>query len=170
MRKSYFIITLSLLILISCTERTTEKKVANKTNKKQFTNEAIFDFPDTIYKNKTYDGKIKYSGILDTITTDVMHDKNGIQRYIGFSFITSNDSNCTLKELRKMNLDTVGAVDNHTIPFYDIKFAKIGTYYIHGIINDHAFIDTNKVSNPKNKVRYIENEAQVRYKIIVVDK
>ena len=170
MRKSYFIIILSVLIMISCTERTTEKKVADKRNEKQFTNEAIFEFPDTIYKNKTYKGKIKYSGILDSITTDVMHDKKGIQRYITCSFITSNDSNYTLKELRKMNLDTVGAIDNHTIPFYDIKFAKIGTYYIHGIINDHAFIDTNKVSSPKNKVRYIENEAQVRYKVVVIDK
>jgi hypothetical protein len=156
--------------MISCIERTNEKKVANKRKEKQFTNEAIFEFPDTIYKNKTYKGEIKYSGILDTITTDVMHDKKGIQRYITYSFITSNNSNYTLKELRKMNLDTVGAVDNHTIPFYDIKFEKIGTYYIHGIINDHAFIDTNKVSNPKNKVRYIENEAQVRYKIVVIDK
>ena len=170
MRKSYFIMTLSLSIMISCTEKTTEKKTPNKKSEKQFSNEAIFEFPDTIYRNKTYKGKIKYSGILDSLTTDIMHDRKGIHRYISYYFITSNNSNFSLKELKRMKLDTSNDINNHTIPFYDIKFPKIGTYYIHGIINDHALIDTNKVSNPNNKVRYIENEAQVRFKIVVVDR
>jgi len=69
-----------------------------------------------------------------------------------------------------MRLDTFGAIDNRTIPFYNIKFTELGTFYIDGIINDHVFIDTLKQpKKPTDKVRYIEKVVQATHKVVVIE-
>ncbi len=165
-----FVTVIISLLIISCREKTEVKKVADLKKNIETKIEVEFKFPDTIYRNKSYKGEIKYSGVLDTVTTNVMEEKDGINRYIIYSFIKTNNLNYSLNQLRKMKLDTVGAIDNHTIPFYDIKFTEVGTYYLYGIINDHVTIDTNKISKPTNRVRIIENEARASHKIVVINK
>ena len=131
---------------------------------------AKIEFPDTVYINQKYNGKVKYYGLLDTITKDVTKGQNGIDRYILFCFTTTSNINYKINELRKMKLDTVGAIDNNTIPFYDVKFTKPGVNYIYGIINDHATIDTIKKLKKNDKSRYIENESLVSHKVMVISK
>lgn len=130
-----------------------------------------FDFPDTVYINKSYKGKIEYKSILDTITTNVLEEVDGINRYIMYSLTRTKNLDYDTMELYKIKLDTFGAIDNRTIPFYDIKFTELGVHYIDGIINDHATINTlPKSQNPNDKVRYIVNEARATHKVIVIDR
>ena len=54
-----------------------------------------FDFPDTVLANKPYKGKIRFKGIFDTLTTNVMEPVNGIDRYIIYS-LTKTKNICNL--------------------------------------------------------------------------
>jgi hypothetical protein len=144
-----------------------EKTVTKITPLSEIT--ANFKFPDTVKLNKYYNGEIVYKSILDTLTTNVLEEINGIDRYVIFSLITTKHSNYSINELRKMKLDTFGAVDNNLIPFYKIKFTELGTNYIYGILNDHAIIDTlRKPIKESDKVRFIENEIRLIHKVIVI--
>jgi len=97
--------------------------------------------------------------------------ENGKDRYITYSLIKTKSVNYETKELYKMKLDTFGAVDNMTIPFYKIKFEELGTFYIDGIINDHVTIDTlTRPRKPSDKVRYIENVVRATHKVVVIAK
>lgn len=145
-----------------------DKKIAVKTTSlSEIT--ANFKFPDTVKLNTYYDGEIVYKSILDTITKNVLEEVNGIDRYVIFSLTTTKHSNFSINELRKMKLDTFGAVDNNLIPFHKIKFTELGTNYIHGILNDQAIIDTHrKPIKESDKVRLIENEIRLTHKVIVI--
>lgn len=158
-------------MFISCKENTTER-INSKKPKEKVKSEFKYDFefPDTVYRNESYKGKIKFSSILDTLTKNVMEEKNGIDRYILFSMTKTKTLDYSIEELRKMKLDTFGATNHNTIPLQNIKFENIGTYYIYGILNDHATINTSKIPKPTDKVRYIENESRISYKVIVIDK
>ncbi|WP_291143267.1 hypothetical protein [Flavobacterium sp. UBA7680] len=162
-------IFLSMLTMSSCKDNSNNKNVNNESlnNKNVFNNDIVqfeFDFPDTVYIDKLYSGKIKYKGILDSITTSFEDDKNS--RYITFYMIKTQNLNFDVNELHKVEMDTFGAVDNNTIPFYNIKFSKLGTNYISGIINDHVTLD---MLNNK-KARYIENIHKIKHKVFVVEK
>ena len=98
------------------------------------------DFPDTVELNKTYDGVIYFkSGLDSVITTFGNKQKN---RYARFIVAKKHDHINDVEELRKVVVDTFGALNNREIPFYDIKFDKSGTYYLQGIIDDIVLIDT----------------------------
>ena len=79
--KIVIITNLLLLFTFSC------KKDANKSSDKlsQTTAFVKFDFPDTVNINKFYNGKIKYKSVLDTITTNVIEEVDGRDRYITYS-------------------------------------------------------------------------------------
>ena len=160
-------IFLSTLTMFSCKENSNTENKENLSKKNTFVNDVVqfeFDFPDTVYVDKLYKGKIKYKGALDSITTSFEDEKKS--RYISFYMTKTQNINYNTKELYKVKLDSFGAVDNHTIPFYDIKFSKLGTYYIDGIINDHVTLDM-----PNNeKSRYIENVHRATHKVYVVEK
>ncbi len=166
-------VILSSLVIISCkdslqSEKDTikEKENVQKKIKNKFV-EFEFDFPDTIHINKLYNGKIKYKGVLDTITTSFENEKKS--RYISFYMSKTKDINYEIEELKTMKLDTFGAIDNRTIPFYDLKFTELGVHYIDGIINDHISIDTLiKSKKSIDKVRYIENVVRVTHKVVVI--
>ncbi len=126
-----------------------------------------FEFPDTVLVNKTYDGKLNYNSIFDTITTSLTDTIN--ERIIVFSLVKSNKIN-NLKELKKIAIDTFDAADVHSIPFKNLKFKKVGTYYIDGIISDNIIIDTNKVKSDSNNIRYIVKEFRATHKVVVIER
>ena len=166
-------IFLSSLIILSCKDSLNVEKeiVKGKENvQKKFKNKLVefeFDFPDTIYINKLYNGKLRYKSVLDTITTSFDDEKKS--RYISFYMNKTKDVNYKIEELKTMKLDTFGAIDNRTIPFYKIKFTELGVHYIDGIINDHVSIDTLIQFNKSiDKVRYIENVVRATHKVVVV--
>ena len=161
---------LILLILFSCKDNQSTKNESSKKNVAKITTAFVkFIFPDTVYIDKLYNGEIKYKGVLDTITTSFYDDKKS--RYISFYMTKTRNIDYDIKQLYKIKLDTFGAVDNRTIPFYDVKFTELGVHYIDGIINDHVTIDT--LTRPKkstDKVRYIENVLRATHKVVVIEK
>ena len=75
------------------------------------------------------------------------------------------------KHLKETVKDTFGARNNKSIPFYDFKFDKLGTYYIDGIINDIVLIDLHKKDKDGEDLsRFLENEERVTHKVIVIEK
>jgi hypothetical protein len=166
-------IFLSSLIIISCKDNlNSEKEIVKEVEnvQKKFKNKLVefeFDFPDTIQVDKLYNGKIKYKSVLDTITTSFDDEKKS--RYISFYMSKTKYINYEIEELKTMRLDTFGAIDNRTIPFYDLKFTELGVHYIDGIINDHISIDTLiKSKKSIDKVRYIENVVRATHKVVVI--
>ncbi len=134
-----------------------------------FKNETVefyFDFPDTVYINKVYKGNINYKSVLDTITKTFDDKKRS--RYILYYMRNTKDIKYSVDELKKMELDTFGAINNKSIPIYGIKFSELGTYYLDGIIDDHVTVDTFSQKSI-DKVRYIENLVRATHKVIVVN-
>lgn len=168
-QKKKIIIIFSILLLsfvFSCKKDkiNENKKTKNLTETNAFVK---FNFPDTVYVNKLYNGKIEYKGVLDTITTSF--DDKIKSRYISFYMTKTKNIDYEMKQLYKIKLDTFGAIDNRTIPFYDVKFSELGIHYIDGLINDHVTIDTLIRSKPTDKVRYIENVLRVTHKVFVIE-
>ncbi|WP_318640570.1 hypothetical protein [Flavobacterium ardleyense] len=130
-----------------------------------------FIFPDTAYVGKSYDGKIKYQGILDSITTKFEFDENKTSRYVNFlSTITEKDVK-NMEQLTMQKIDTIGALDNNTILLSDIKFKKTGTFYIDGIISDVVYIPTNKKDKDDDSLfRKIANDSRATHKVVVIEK
>jgi hypothetical protein len=167
-----------LLIIFSCKKNddAIEKETVVKKNEienKIFSNNLVqfeFDFPDTVCINKSYNGKIKYRGILDTITTDFnLEGDSPKSRYIMFLFTKTKNIDYNIKHLSKIKLDTIGALDNNTILLSDMKFTELGVNYIDGIINDNVFIDLKrKDKNGENLSRAITDEVRATYKIVVI--
>jgi hypothetical protein len=165
-----FLILISILLFVSSCEDETSKTIKNLGKQKTPEVWVKFDFPDTVYRNKSYNGKIEFKSILDTITTNVLEENNGKNRYIIFSLIKTKDINYDIKQLKKIKLDTFGALSNRVIPISDIKFTELGTNYIDGILNDQAVIDDiTKNKNAKNRVRIIENEVRATHKVVVIE-
>ncbi len=127
------------------------------------------NFPDTVYKNKAYNGEILFVSKLDTITT-VFTDKQKDRYVIANVFLTKNidyDHNY----LKKVAKDLYGAVDNRHIPLDSLVFYDIGNYFIDAIVNDAVYIDSSQ-KNEKGEelLRLIETEVRVTKKVVVIDK
>lgn len=107
-----------LLIVFSCKNKLDNIEI-QKTNHKHDTVRSLvefaFEFPDTVYINKLYYGKIKYKCILDTITTSF--DDPRKLRYITFYMTKTRSIDYEDKQLYKVKLDTFGALDHNNIPF-----------------------------------------------------
>jgi hypothetical protein len=125
------------------------------------------DFPDTVFINEYYNGKINYKNSLDTITTSFDDIKKN--RYIYYSYIKNKSINYDDDSLKKNIRDTFGARNNKLIPLYNIKFDKLGLNYIDGFITDEVMID-NGAKNHKGEpmVRIITNEFRVTKKVLVI--
>ncbi|TRW89328.1 hypothetical protein [Flavobacterium sp. GT3R68] len=121
-------------------------------------------FPDTIFLNRKYNGRIVYKGVLDTITTS-FDDKHS--RYIQAVMMTSDKLNIDFKTLRKTAKDTFGANNYREINFYDISFKKPGINYIHGYIIDHLFLEAKGTKPEDSLVRMIEKEVTLNCKVYV---
>lgn len=147
-------------------EELINKKIYEESNRKVI--EFKIKFPDTLYVNQPKDGVIEYKSILDTLTTTFGgQEKN---RYTRFILTTTNDVNYDYKHLKRIVKDTFGAINNRTIPFYNIKFTKPGVYYIDGLINDIVFIDLHSNDSEGNELfRLIENDERVTHKVVVIE-
>jgi hypothetical protein len=125
--------------------------------------EFAFVFPDTVYRNKIYNGQILYKGILDTINTQLAVGKD--RRYLLYYYRLTNDITDNISS-NEIVLDTVGATNNNTIPFYDIKFEKLGIYYIDGLIEDEVYMTPDENTE---KVRVITHQTRATHKVVVID-
>ena len=165
-----FAILIIGLTIFSCKNENKEN-ISNENKKSSFEEKRIdftVDFPDTVFVNKYYNGQVRYCSVLDTIITTFGDKKKN--RYTRFILTTSDNVNYDVKHLKSIVKDTFGALNNRTIPFYDIKFDKPGVYYIDGIINDIALIDLDKKDkNGDYLSRFIENETRVTYKVVVIN-
>ncbi len=176
--KYSLVIFLSVLsIFFSCKkgeEKNIKQSKTKTNNPNSFKNDVVefkFEFPDTVYINEANNGKIKYKGVLDTITTkfDFKNDKKS--RYIIYSYTKVHSINYTDKALLQMVLDTIGAIDNSTILLSNIKFNQSGTYYIDGIINDSAYLSANEKDKDGDELmRVITNEVRATHKVVVIER
>ena len=157
------------LFTFSCKKK---ESVVNVQKTKVYTQNLIefkIEFPDTLYVNQSYDGVIRYKSVLDTIITTFGDKKKN--RYTRFILTTTNNPNYDFKHLKQTVKDTFGAKNNREIPLYDIKFSKLGIYYIDGIINDILLLDLNKKDKEGDALsRFIENEERVTHKVVVIEK
>lgn len=157
-----------IIIFFSCKEKNTssnKQEIRTNSYTEQTKFEYEFLFPDTVYTDKSYDGKIIFKSPLDSITEKIFEPK--IYRYVVFrlpSKVNYNSNNRfyndSLAEYR------FGAVNNRTIPFYDISFNKRGVFYLDGIVHDIILIDTLSDSN---KTRLIDINKEVRHKVVVIE-
>jgi hypothetical protein len=143
----------------------TEPKLIKKTNKENF--EISVDFPDTVYVNELYDGKISYRNSLDSIDTSLNNVKK--YRYIDYYFVKTKNINYTDEYLKKIVTDTFTATHHRSIPLYAIRFDHLGINYIDGIIVDEVNISHGaKGKNGESMDRIITNEFRVTKKVIVI--
>jgi hypothetical protein len=165
MRKVALFLTTILLVLISCKE---EKKTTKKD--KIAIREISIIFPDTVYINTWYNGKINYKNNLDTLTTEIRKlQKN--TRFLRYTLITTKDINYNDEHLKKIVNDTCIAENNRLIPIYSIRFDKLGINYIDGIITDEVYISHGaKSKNGKPMDRLIIHETRLTKRVIVIDK
>lgn len=154
------------LLMFSCKNKENKKTETKVNTLKQI--EFIVEFPDTVYVNQKYNGKIKYKSILDTITTSFDDKKKN--RYVIFYQTLVDKPDPDYKHLKKV-AKMVGADNNREIPLEDIVFNKTGTHYIDGIINDNVVIDLNRTDKEGDSLsRIIENEERVIHKVFVMRK
>jgi hypothetical protein len=172
--KTNILNVLLLLLLISCKNKDVElnDKMIDFMNK-PYSDSIVsfnFEFPDTVYVNEPYNGKIKYQGIYDSIIT-TFGDKQK-SRYIRFLMAKTKTLDYNDEYLRKIAIDTFGAINNRTIPLFNIIFTELGTNYIDGIINDNVGIDTMIVKGNKNvpMVHSLSREFRATHKVIVIEK
>ena len=162
MKKSISIFIV-LIFALSCKKETVAVKASKKKNIS-----ISLDFPDTIYVNKGYDGKIDYKNDLDTITKK-LNQLNPL-RTVVYTFLKTDNVNYSNQDLKKIVTDTFYTDSNRVIPIYE-EFNNAGTYYIDGILTDEVIIE-NGGRNSKGELmdRIITNEFRVTKKVIVIEK
>ena len=176
-KNSILIVSLFCLLLCSCKKESGLNIQVDKVKHSQIfhdenrTVQFQFEFPDTVFVNKSYDGKIKYKGIFDTITTNVQEEIDGKNRYIVYALTKTNNVNYDEGHVKKMRLDTFGAIDHNTIPFHKIKFSQVGTHYIDGMITDQVLIDSSSIEKKSSDmVRLLTKEVRATKKVYVIKK
>lgn len=155
-----------LLFLGACNNKNPLKNESKIETNNRIRYEMIF--PDTVIIGKEYFGLINYNSTLDSVTTKF--GVKGKNRYVRLIMTTTETVDYDYKYLKSIVKDTFGAYDNRTIDFL-LKFEKLGTTYIDGLINDVVLIDLEeKNSNGEEMIRWIEDEVRVTKKVVVIDK
>ncbi|SHL93382.1 hypothetical protein [Flavobacterium chilense] len=167
--KITFFTMLTFVFFNSCKKEVDNNNNNNKRNVLYAEAQFSFDFPDTVFVNKMYDGNINYKSHLDTITTSFDDTKKN--RYIYYAYTKHQDVNYSEDFLKKNTKDTFGARNNRLIPLYGIQFNKLGLNYIDGIIIDEVMIENgSKNSKGEAMTRIITNEFRATHKVVVIDK
>lgn len=126
-----------------------------------------FVFPDTVFVNELYDGKINYENDLDTIDTTLNNPKK--YRYIDYYFVKTKNVNYTDEYLKKITSDTFTAEHYRSIPLYAIRFDSLGVNYIDGLITDKVMIQIGEKDEKGDiMTRIITNEFRVTKKVFVI--
>lgn len=167
MKKIKIILVSFMLFLISCKKEEVKNRYRKETKINDFS--INFDFPDTVYVNKFYNGKIIYKNIFDTVTTKLLDIKK--LRIIEYGFTVTKDINYDVKHLKKIETDTFIAENNRIIPLYNIQFNKTGVRYIDGIITDEVNIDGIMLRDGKMQpsTRIITQEFRATHKVVVIE-
>jgi hypothetical protein len=131
MKKFIITFTIAFILLISCKDEPKGIKISKNNFK------ITINFPDTVYINEGYDGKIDYKNDLDTITTSLNDVKKA--RFLDYYFLKTKNINYTDNYLKKIVTDTFTAENNRMIPLYNMKFDKLGLNYIDGMINRRSY-------------------------------
>lgn len=155
-----------ILCLFSC--KKDEGKNIDIKKTEQDNHSISVDFPDTVYVNEYYNGKINYKNIFDTVTTKLL-DINKL-RYIQYAFTITKDINHDNKHLKEIAIDTIYTKSSKYIPLTVIKFNQLGVNYIDGIITDQVYIENNS-KNEKGEpmTRVITDEFRVTHKVVVIE-
>ena len=162
--KRIIISIIVLTLLVSCKKQ--EVEAVKERNKND---EATLIFPDTVYINEGYDGKIEYKSDLDTITTSLDDVKK--YRYIEYYFLITKDKNYTDKHLKTIVKDTAYADSNRRIPLLYIKFDKLGLNYFDGIITDEvSVINGSKGKKGEPMTRIITHETRLTRGVYVIER
>jgi len=162
MKKQHFFYIIVFSLLISCKD-----EIQTKINKGNF--KITMVFPDTVYINEGYDGRIDYKNDLDTITTSFDDVKKA--RFLEYVFLSTKNINYKDDYLKKIAKDTFVAETNKIIPLYNIKFDKLGLNYIDGMITDEVMIE-NGAKDEKGEImtRIITNEFRATKGVYVIKK
>ena len=146
----------------------TEPKLIKKIDKGNF--KISVDFPDTVYINKRYNGRINYKNDLDSLTTKLLDVKKF--RLIEYAFLITNNINYDVKHLKTIVKDTIYTNNNRFIPLSAISFNKLGVNYLDGIITDEVNIDTLALREGKMQAstRIISDDFRVTHKVIVIER
>jgi hypothetical protein len=127
-----------------------------------------FEFPDTVYVKKKYDGYLKYRTELDTIVDNF--DDFKTPRYAYFLMRKTPNIKYSMDELTKFKLDTLVALYNGEIPLLNIEFHKTGTFYMDGMISDCVLMDEGKKDEKGEElVRMLTYEFRATHKVVVID-
>ena len=165
-----FALVLTMIFLIGCRDggKTNGNFVSNSVEPDEIFEHTVI-FPDTVYINELNDGEIVYKSPVDTIT-DIFSDPKQ-NRYVVFRTLSNNSYSFhkefyvdSIKEYR------IGAINNRSIPFYDLSFTQTGTYKISGLINDLVLIQPQTKNNlDQTKVRLIEEDYPISFNVVVID-
>jgi hypothetical protein len=152
--------TIIFVFLFSCKK---EKKIVERSDNYKIS----FVFPDTVFVNELYDGKINYENDLDTIDTTLNNPKK--YRYIDYYFVKTKNVNYTDEYLKKITSDTFTAEHYRSIPLYAIRFDSLGVNYIDGLITDKVMIQIGEKDEKGDiMTRIITNEFRVTKKVFVI--
>ena len=152
-----------LSVLNSCKDET---KIIKKTPELKTIN---LIFPDTVYVNELYDGKIEYNNDLDTITTNLDDVKKA--RFLDYNFLLTTDVKHDVNYLKKNAKGNFVAETNRIIPLYGIMFRKLGLNYFDGIITDEVRIE-NGAQGKKGEplTRIITDEIRLTRGVYVIER
>lgn len=156
------------IFLISCKK---EEKIEfkNKTIYYDETNVYEFEFPDTVYLKKKYDGYLRYRSELDTIVDHF--DNLKLPRHAFFLMRKTDDETYySINELINLKLDTLIALNNGEIPLLNIQFNYEGTFYLDGVITDLVFLESEKKGEKGQElVEIVSNKIRARHRVVVID-
>ncbi|MCC9065951.1 hypothetical protein [Flavobacterium piscisymbiosum] len=162
-KRMILVVSCFFLALLSC------KKDVNQENNTKNNDEAVLVFPDTVYINEKYDGKIDYKSDLDTITKKFNDVKKA--RFIFYSFLRTYDKNYDVEYLKRIVKDTFVAETNKMIPLYNIKFDKLGLNFFDGIITDEVIIENGAIDkNGESMARIITHETRLTRGVYVIER
>ena len=146
-----------ILFLISCSNKNSSNEINKLTKNPELTFEYI---PNTVYLNKTYEGRLHYSSELDTIVLG----KNE-SRYIFLFLTTEKGTFDKVEEIEKVNHLIFGIDDNRFIDF-KFKFEKDDSRTLNIILQDMVILE-NYYDNGKSRI--IEHTSRVKYVFIVME-
>lgn len=168
MKRVFILFSLiSFVVIFSC-KKEINKKIKTSVKQKNLKPDIDFNFPDTVYLNKSYNGVIKYKGrVLDTfnILPNSDLDKDGKARFV-FYRLTKTKTKSISDELifNNKEVDTLISKTNTEILIKNIKFTETGVNYIDGLLTDEVYI---AIEN--EELRIITKEYRITKKVIVVD-
>ena len=164
------VFSLGIIFLLTSCKKEEEVKELKKTEEIRMDKQRItLVFPDTVYINKSYNGRIDYENDLDTITTSFNDVKK--YRFVDYYFLITKKTNYSVEYLKKIVKDTAYADNNRIIPLYNIKFNKLGLNYFDGIIMDEVNISHGtKGKNGEPMDRIITNEIRLTRGVYVIEK